>query len=100
MKTIRIHISNYDRWMDEKIFVDVKLQTVPRVGEHLWLSTELQSDLENQIVEGDDAPSYDQWFYGQQNPENLSLDDAQWIISVLHKTDEPEITHIELGNND
>lgn len=106
MKTIRVHVSNENDYLDNK--VDIQLPAVPRKGEYLHLPEELRQELEKQAckdlwVAANYAPK---WFYaksygctkpGAENLEDLSFSNAVYVSSVAYFANS-ELIHIEIDS--
>lgn len=92
--------------MDENVFIDTKLPSVPRVGETVYLSEEEQNKLEKKAKSSlDIARTYQNWFYGnsfgcenlkEKHLEDLMFDSAITVCAVLYNTNS-DIVHIELN---
>jgi hypothetical protein len=111
MKNIRIHIFNEEcGWDDSEIYVDIKMQSVPRIGEIVWFTEATRIKLieiatniaTNKGIEYLEA--YEEWFnYGSsQKPieeckiKDLSFSDAIVVKYVVHDN-ERKLTHIILN---
>ena len=64
MVKVRIHICNDFEYMDKRVYVDIKLPAVPRIGEVIWLGEKPCRHLENMARKNlDTARDYTGWFY-------------------------------------
>jgi hypothetical protein len=116
MIKIRVHIEFEEGFMDENVFVDIVLPAVPRKGDTLYLTNEMQTELENRAksdlkIAENYAP---QWFYGHsgkylseikewkedtlkpEHLQDLSFDDANTVSAVAFDADS-DIVHVELN---
>lgn len=111
MIPIRIYIENDVDFMCDDVCVEIKLPAVPRVGERIFLTHELQEELENMARTSlDTASNYaPRWFYGgfyeelkekdveERHLEHLSFGDASYVTHVVYNANEGTV-QIELGN--
>ena len=98
----RVHIYCEGWYMDEDVFVDVKLPCLPRIGDTLFLSTKHQMKLEKmarktmQIAWGY-VPDY---FYGKEpkkeNLKYLSFSEVM-IVKDIRFLSNSDIVDIELS---
>ena len=98
-------------FLDDDVSVSFKLPAIPRVGERIFLTEELQSKLENMARSSlNKASNYRNWFYGhshkiregvdiqEKNLKDLSFGDASYVTHVVYYPDEDTV-YIELGSS-
>lgn len=111
MINVRVYIEEEVDFLDDDVSVLFKLPAIPRVGERIFLSNELQSQLENMARSSlDKASHYRNWFYGrshnvrkgddiqESNLKDLSFGDASYVKQVVFVPDD-ETVYIELGDS-
>lgn len=106
--SVRIHISNdYDAF-DDKVYVDVKLSVIPRMGEIIHISPDLRKMLERKVksslaIANRYAPKwafYEPMYcneFTKDNLKDINLEDAKIVELVAYSVDS-DIIHIELGS--
>lgn len=107
MIEINVHIENRDSWMDKDVFAKIKLPTLPRVGDRLYLSESSIGVIESKIksdlkIASRYAPDW--FYYGYSNEgkpnksdlKKLSLDDANCVKSVCFNEGH-DFVEIEIG---
>lgn len=123
MHKIMVHIQNDCEYMDEKVCLEIRLPSIPRIGETLYLGRKLLDVLQNMAkLDLDIASAYlPQWFHwfpwpddrgpkiiyseleGEDlKPENLrDLDfyGANHVHTIMYDANS-DIVHIELTNVD
>jgi len=113
MINVKVYIEDEDNieFLDDDVSVSFKLPAIPRVGERIFLTEELRSQLENMAKSSlDKASNYRNWFYGgshnvrrggdvqEKNLKDLSFDDASYVTHVVYYPDDDTV-YIELGSN-
>lgn len=106
MINIRVHIHNNNSFIDDKVFVDIKLPFVPKKGDTLYLTQEHKDSLKAQAISSlDIAKRYaPKWFYSgssncknptEENLKDLAFDDALYVHCVSYFADS-DIVHLEI----
>ena len=109
MVKIRVHIHSEEAFMDEKVFLDIELPSVPQKGDTLFLTEEQKNELVKQatsslIVANRYAPK---WFYdgsfhckhpNEENLDDLSFEDALTVHQVCYFANE-DLVHLEINNH-
>lgn len=106
MYKIRVHIRNKAVLIDEAVFIDIELPSIPRKGEIVFLDEKLIEELENKAKSSlINSKSYaPKWFYGtsydcndpkKENLIDLSFIDAKFVDSVSYRANS-DIVHVEL----
>lgn len=111
MINVRVYIEDEIDFLDDDVSVSFKLPAIPRVGERIFLSNELISQLENMAISSlDKASNYRNWFYGyshyirnghdikENNLKDLSFGDASYVTNVVFIPDDDTV-YIELGSS-
>lgn len=111
MINVRVYIRDEVEFLDDDVSVSFKLPAIPRVGERIFLSEELQSQLENMARSSlDKASNYRNWFYGhshyvrfghdikENNLKDLSFGDASYVTHVVFRPDDDTV-YIELSDS-
>lgn len=103
---ISVHIANEIDFMPKDVSVIIRLPSVPRIGERLFLSKEIQSQLEDKARSSlDIAEKYINYFYRfshginevkEINLKDLSFDEASLVSDVVYESD-CETVFIELS---
>lgn len=109
MINVKVYIENEAYFLDDDVSVSFKLPAIPRVGERIFLTEQLQSQLENMARSSlDKASNYRNWFYRysnyvrngddikENNLKDLSFDDASYVTHVVFIPDDDTV-YIELG---
>lgn len=104
--TLAVHIANDIDYMEDDVSVMVTLPGIPRIGERLFLSDQMQLLLQRKATSSlDIAQKYIHCFYGhsngieevkEENLKDLSFDEFTIVTDVLYKSNS-SIVHIELG---
>lgn len=103
MIDIRVYIENQNIYMEDNVFVDIKLPCVPRVGDQLILGRNFLDELECSAkyslqVLSNYAPD---WFYGKSYQD---LENNEWEVKDKHVNDFSfgdaiRVTHVEFRAN-
>jgi hypothetical protein len=107
---VYIEAENSFKFLDDNVSVAFKLPAIPRVGERIFLSDELQTQLEKMATSSlEIAENYREWFYGfssglqnndedvnETNLKDLSFGDASVVSHVVFKPNDDTV-YIELG---
>jgi hypothetical protein len=104
---VRVHISNEDYFMDEKVFADVYLPAYPRIGERLIISVNAWNELTKKIFNDlKHAQNYLHLIYGceckhikKENLKNLDFGNYNYISDVLYVADE-DLIHVQLDDGE
>lgn len=108
MIKIRVHIETEDLYMDDRVYKEIILPSVPRVGD--WVSINKDVLHEMACSSLDIAKDYREWMYGKSSDrvmdynyritkedlENLSFDDAGPVKSVCFREGN-DYVDIEIG---
>lgn len=107
MKNIRVHIVS-EEYMDEDVYADIKLPSIPNIGDTLYIGTDALLLLQAKATFSlNIAQRYcPKWFYGNsckvtpnelgyENLSDLSFEDAIFVSSVSYKANQ-NIVEIEL----
>lgn len=111
MINVKVYIENEVDFLSDDVSVSFKLPAIPRVGERIFLSNELESELEKMATSSIDiAENYRNWFYGhshnvrdgrdikEENFKDLSFGDASYVTHVVFMPNDDTV-YIELGNS-
>ncbi len=112
MINVRVYIEdeNSIEFLDDNVSVSFKLPAIPRVGERIFLSDELESELEKKATSSlEIAENYRSWFYGfssylqrrdddikEINLKDLGFGDASYVSHVVFRPNDDTV-YIELG---
>lgn len=106
MIKIRLHIYNENDFMNDKVSEDLFLPCLPRKGDFLYMSNEIQDKLESKIKSNIEiANDYSMYFYygadrnkiTENDYDKLSLDDCIIVHDTLFQVGE-DIVHISLSS--
>lgn len=108
MLDFRVHVYNEEVWMDDNVFIDIKLPAVPHQGDIVTLSFEQRSELLDMAIKSlEVARNYaSTWCYGashdvtyntftKDNLEDMCFDDIMTVDSLRYNPNSP-IIDIEL----
>jgi hypothetical protein len=111
MINVKVYIEdeNNAEFLDDDVCISFQLPAIPRVGERIFLTQELQSQLENMARSSiDKAENYRSWFYGfssyiqrgadikEKNLKDLQFNDASYVSHVVYYPNDDTV-YIELG---
>ena len=111
MINVKVYIEDQDgEFLDDNVSVSFKLPAIPRVGERIFLSDELQLQLEKMATSSlEIAENYRNWFYGgsnnvrkgddikENNLKDLSFGNASLVSHVVFRPNDDTV-YIELGD--
>jgi hypothetical protein len=109
MIKIRVHIESGEVYMDDRVYKEIMLPSLPYIGSFLGIdSTTLHEKAESSL---DIAKDYREWFYGHtsikisddedyeitlDDIKNLSFDDAS-VVKSIHFWEDEDYVSIEIG---
>lgn len=86
MLKVFVHIHNKRDYMDKKVFVEIEMPYVPRVGEFFYMGEEMLEELESKIKHNTNS----EIIY-----KDIELECCICVVSVCYIQNKQEI-HIEL----
>lgn len=109
MFKIRVHVQNESEFMDDEVYVEIELPTVPRKGDYLNLTEDaillLQERATQSIVSAEKY--FPRWFYGKYRDndvissndlKDLSFEYVVLVVEVLFNEGE-DFIDIELDED-
>ena len=109
MINVRVYIEDESEFLDDNVIVSFKLPSIPRIGERIFLSDELEAQLENMARSSlEIASNYRSWFYCDSNKlkedddieeinlKDIKFGDASLVKQVVFRPNDDTV-YIELG---
>jgi len=108
MKKVKIHVCNDYTFLDDDVYVEIELPTIPRIGEIVYLNDDLFNKLEKQIKSSlKKAQEYcPKWIYGKsydcddpkkENLSDISITDIMYVTSIAYEANS-DVISIELND--